>query len=91
MDYDTKGPTVLQTLIYWLDVAWRAPAPSGSPKLRDSQGPIAPFHLNAIEEPVLNATLRQENFNTVEFPKRDGKGTTTYKGAYGQEMIESFD
>lgn len=96
MEYDTTGPTILQTLVYWLDAAWRAPTPRASPRLRDNQETVAPFHPYAIDaistrEPVLSATPRQENFNTIEFPKRDEEEPTTYKGTYGQEMIESFD
>lgn len=96
MNYDAKGPTVLQTLVYWLDAAWRAPAPSPSPRIRDDHESVALFHPYAVDtaamrEPVLCATPRQENFNTIEFPSREEKEPTTYKGAYGQETIESFD
>ena len=94
MDYDSTGPTVLQTLVYWLDAAWRAPGPSPSPRLRDEPiGLFQPYPVDPFTmcEPVLNATPRQEVFNTIEFPRRDEKEPTTYKGTYGQEMIHSFD
>lgn len=96
MEYDAKGPTVLQTLVYWLDAAWRAPALKPTPRIRDDREPIKLFHPYTVDaaamcEPVLSATPRQENFNIIEFPSREEKEPTTYKGEYGQETIASFD